>query len=112
MSKCELIPAAGLHSNVDRTLFHNDVTFKPSGEFELLGGPIGSQDFCNSHTQDRVVKATKLLSALGELPDPQVALLLLRHCASFGKLVFIRLREDGSEIQISARKQELEPDSF
>ena len=30
----------------------------------------------------------ELLSALGELPDPQVALTLLRHCASFGKLVY------------------------
>ena len=29
-----------------------------------------------------------LLKALGEVPDPAVALLLLRHCASFGKLVF------------------------
>ena len=88
MSKCELIPAAGLHSNIDRSLFPSDVTFNPKGEFELLGGPIGSQDFCNDHTQDRVTKATKLLSALGELPNPQLALLLLRHCASFGKLVF------------------------
>ena len=33
-------------------------------------------------------KSTDLLKHLGELPDPQVALLLLRHCASFGKLVY------------------------
>ena len=28
------------------------------------------------------------MEELGDLPDPQVALLLLRYCASFGKLVF------------------------
>ena len=39
-------------------------------------------------TQTRVNKALRLLAALGELPDPQVALQLLRHCASFGKMVF------------------------
>ena len=30
----------------------------------------------------------ELLTALGELPDPQVALTLLRQCAAFGKLVY------------------------
>ena len=88
MEKCEVIPAAGVRSTVDRSLFPSDVTFRASGDFELLGGPIGSAEFCNSHTQERVTKATKLLAALGELPDPQVALPLLRHCASFGKLVY------------------------
>ena len=29
-----------------------------------------------------------MLSALGDLPDPQVAQILLRHCAGFGKLVY------------------------
>ena len=33
-------------------------------------------------------KAARVLQALGELPDPQVALQLLRQCASFGKMVF------------------------
>ena len=33
-------------------------------------------------------KACKLFKTLGEVPDPAVALILLRHCASFGKLVF------------------------
>ena len=67
----------------------------------MLGGPIGSQEFCNDHTQDRVTKATKLLSALGELPDPQVAFLLLRHCASFGKLVFFHARRPAQSAQCS-----------
>ena len=62
--------------------------FRDNGNFELLGGPIGSDEFCNDHTQKRVDKAKELLSALGELPDPQVALTLLRHCASFNRLVY------------------------
>ena len=46
-----------------------------------------------------------------EKPDAAVVGRVMAR-RSFGKLVFIRLREDGSEIQISARKQELEPDVF
>ena len=42
----------------------------------------------NNHTQERVNKAIEILIALGELPDLQVALTLLRNCASFGKLVY------------------------
>ena len=87
-SKCEIIPAAGLHSSLNKDLFPEDVVYMPEGNFELLGGPIGSDAFCNSHTQKRVDKAKEILAALGDLPDPQVALTLLRHCASFGKLVF------------------------
>ena len=86
-SKCEVIPAAACNS-LNKNLFPGDTIFREDGNFELLGGPIGSREFCNQHTQDRVEKVKEILTALGELPDPQVALLLLRHCASFGKLVF------------------------
>lgn len=86
--KCELIPTAGTSSTVDRRLFPADMMYKSDANFELLGGPVGCADFCNEHTKERVDKATKLLKKLGEVPDPMVALLLLRHCASFGKLVY------------------------
>ena len=66
-------------------MFPRGITYRNDGNFEFLGGPIGSEEFCNSHTQERVDKAMELLTALGELPDPQVALTLLRQCASFGK---------------------------
>ena len=36
----------------------------------------------------RVAKAQRLLSAQGEVPDPQVALQLLRRCAGFSKMVY------------------------
>ncbi len=71
-----------------RAAFPADTIWLPDGNFELLGGPIGSPDFCNNHTAKRVEKATAVLKAIGELPDPQVALLLLRYCASFGKMVY------------------------
>ena len=87
-SKCEVIPPAGQFSAINESLFPSDITFMKDGNFELLGGPIGAEDYCNKHTQNRVGKASELLLALGELPDPQVALTLLRHCASFGKLVY------------------------
>ena len=87
-AKCEVIPAAGFNPSIEKNLFPENVIFNENGNFELLGGPIGSVDYCNQHTQKRVDKAVELLKALGELPDPQVALILLRNCASFGKLVY------------------------
>ena len=83
-----MILAAGDKTILDHSLFPSDITFRDEGNFELLGGPIGSEEFCNSHTQERVDKALVLLKALGELPDPQVALTLLRQCAAFSKLVY------------------------
>jgi len=86
--KCELILAGGAASTVDVGLFPDDFKVFRDGNFELLGGPIGSPSFCNQHTQSRVTKALRVLTALGEVPDPQVALQLLRQCASFSKMVF------------------------
>ena len=87
-SKCEVIPKAGVDATIEKSRFPSEVIFRDNSNFELLGGPIGSDDFCDQHTQKRVNKAIKVLTALGELPDPQVALVLLRNCASFGKLVY------------------------
>jgi hypothetical protein len=86
--KCELILAGGAASTVDVAAFPADFKVVRDGNFELLGGPIGSSAFCNQHTQMRVDKAVRLLEALGELPDPQVALQLLRRCAAFSKMVY------------------------
>ena len=86
--KCELILVAGAASTVDVAAFPSDFKVVRDGNFELLGAPIGSPEFCNEHTRDRVGKAARILQALGELPDPQVALQLLRRCAGFSKMVF------------------------
>ena len=87
-TKCEVIPAAGEQATLDKSLFPSGIIYRNNGNFELLGGPIGTDKYCNDHTQERVDKAVEILTALGELPDPQVALTLLRQCAAFGRLVY------------------------
>ena len=56
--------------------------------FKLLGAPIGTTEYCQTLTNKRAVKVQSSLDAIAELPDPQVALALLRSCSSFGKMVF------------------------
>ena len=73
---------------MDVSMFPADFKVVHDGNFELLGGPIGDEAFCNRHTEARVAKAMRILETLGEGPDPQVALRLLRNCAGFSKMVF------------------------
>ena len=56
-------------------------------DFEFLGAAIGRPAFLEAHAASRVEAASKLLDAVGELPDPQVALRLLRASAGFARLV-------------------------
>lgn len=55
--------------------------------FELLGAPLGDDDFVSGYAQDRVRRAKPLLDAVALLEDPQVALRLLRACAGHVRLV-------------------------
>ena len=97
LGKCELVvPGAQLPLNLaelfPRSLLINPITGQSrvlcSGNFDILGAPIGSSDHCAAHTCKRIDKARPLLTALEELPDPQIALRLLRRCLSFAKLVY------------------------
>ncbi|KAL5510402.1 hypothetical protein EMCRGX_G005940 [Ephydatia muelleri] len=58
---------------------------------EILGDPIGDAFFCAKVVSQKCAIASKLLSQLEEVGsvDPQVALLLLRQCGSFCKLVHL-----------------------
>ena len=59
------------------------------GDFTLLGAAVGAASFCNTHTAtERVRRAASLMHALAELPDPQTALLLLRHCSAYSKVAY------------------------
>eukprot|EP00666_Eupelagonemidae_sp_cell4sb_P017889 gene17889-biopygen41696 len=87
VGKCELIPAAGPRSTVDFSVFPAGMKVLPGGNFELLGAAVGGAASRDAHTAARVAAAQPQLDAIGELPDPQVALLLLRNCASYGKVV-------------------------
>ena len=70
-SKCEVIPPAGNMSNIEKNLFPEDITYREDGNFELLGGPIGSDTFCNDHTKKRVENALEVFNGLGKLTDPR-----------------------------------------
>ena len=87
-SKCELIPASENGKDINWELFNNDIQRNLNGGFTLLGAPIGKAEYCQSITAKRADKIQRCFDAIGELHDPQVALALLRSCASFGKMVF------------------------
>eukprot|EP00662_Eupelagonemidae_sp_cell21_P058208 gene58208-biopygen120951 len=106
--KCEVIPCAGTATTMDRSVFPSDVQFPAPAvspdwcsSFELLGCPIGDAGFCAAYIAKRVAKTTPLLDAVSDVPDPQVALVLLRQCASFGKVVY-SLRVTPSEFHGNA----------
>jgi len=87
--KCELIPCGGPTSAVDARAFPAGVCVNSTGNFMLLGAPIGHAQYTETRTlAERVEKARPLLQAIASLDDPQTGLLLLRHCASYCKIVF------------------------
>ena len=88
MSKCELVSAVPQGIGMDWDLFDQHIPRNLDGCLKLLGTPIGTDEYCQSLTHHRATKVQECLDAIGELPDPQVALALLRLCASFGKMVF------------------------
>ena len=57
----------------------------------ILGAPIGDYLFCASYIASKHTEAMKLLSWLVEVAclDPQVALILLRMCGGYCKLVHL-----------------------
>ena len=88
MAKCELVPTLPGGVGIRWELFDPDMPKNLDGCFKLLGAPIGTAEYCQSLTKRRATNVQNSLNAIGELPDPQVALALLRSCASFGKMVF------------------------
>ena len=96
LGKCELVIPCGRAPENLATLFPAPLlTDAETGAcrlvldrgFKLLGAPIGDKTFCEAFTQRRASKTKPTLEALADL-HPQVGLLLLRYCASFGKLVY------------------------
>ena len=82
-AKCELITCSGVAHSVDVNAFPAGIPCNMTGAASLLGAPVGPDIFCEAYTlEKRVDKALPLLRALKDLPDPQTALLLLRHCAT------------------------------
>ncbi|CAJ1343891.1 unnamed protein product [Effrenium voratum] len=88
-SKSEAVPTApSLHGGQGHQHLFPTFQWRASGDFELLGAPVGTDAFCGQHTEQRCADAAPLLDKLGALDDPQVALQLLRHCAGFCKVAY------------------------
>ena len=87
IAKCELFSLS------DRNLVpsHADEMKRSNvPHFEILGGPIGDLVFCAKFVAQKQSEASKLLQQL-EAVDPQVALLLLRQCGSYYRLVHLHV---------------------
>ena len=85
--KSEAVFAAGEQSQVNPQCFPG-LQINASRNFELLKVPIGSEAFCETLIEKRRQAAQKLNNCLSELEDPQVALILLKQCASFCKMSY------------------------
>ena len=85
LPKCEVFSRHGLD------MFPLCMKKSDKPNMEMLGIPIGDQEFCSSFISKKHTKAKILLSQLEEVGiiDPQVALILLRLCGAFCKLVHL-----------------------
>ena len=86
-SKCEAVSPAGAAGTAACTPFRGwqHVT---TGGFKLLGAPLGEMAYVATKVADRVAKSQKLLKAVGKFGDKQGGLHLLRHCASWCKVIY------------------------
>ena len=77
--KCEMFSQHGLD------MFPLGMKTSDKPHMEILGIPIGIQDFCLSFISKKHSKAKMLLSRLEEvgIVDPQVALTFLHLCVAF-----------------------------
>ena len=85
IAKCELFSLRDLSS------FPEEMRRSNVPHFEILGAPIGDLVFCAKFVAQKQSEASKLLKELevvGSI-DPQVALLLLRQCGSYCRLVHL-----------------------
>ena len=81
LKKCELIPTAGTTTECDLTRFPDDIKRLSSGNFKILGIPIGSQVHCAEFTsRKRVDKMKELLTEIQILEDAQIAHKIFMRC--------------------------------
>ena len=96
----DLGPSLGLHLNPskcelfgqgDLSVFPSQMNKSCTPNLIILGAPIGEVAFCSSFIASKRAAASTLLSSLVKLGscDPQIALILLRMCGGFTKLVHV-----------------------
>ena len=83
LRKCEIF------SRLDMSSFPDEIKKFRLPDLEILGAPIGSDEFCRSFVIGKSNAAEKLLNELPRLEDPQIAVSLLRQCGSFCKLAHL-----------------------
>ena len=84
-------PKCELFSQGDLSLFPSEMNISCTPNLTILGAPIGDVAFCSSFIASKRAAASILLSSLQKLGscDPQIALILLRMCGGFTKLVHV-----------------------
>eukprot|EP00731_Ephydatia_muelleri_P037266 Em0431g2a len=83
-AKCEVFGKAELSA------FPSEITKRyHTPQLEILGAPIGNEEFCNNFVINKQSSVSFLLQQLQGLENPQLALALLRKCAAFCKMTHI-----------------------
>ena len=85
MEKCEVYS----REEHDMRDYPEEVRRYTDPNMVILGSPIGESQFLTRHVESLIETNKKLLARIEDLHDPQIALHLLRSCASFNKLVHI-----------------------
>ena len=89
MSKCTLVPPARGNHSCDLTSFDARIKRNTSGCFKLLGAPIGDIDYCRGWIcKERIAKLRKLLRAVPDLEDAQIAHKILHQCLGQCRVVY------------------------
>ena len=105
LPKCQLFwPTKNPDFEIEKNVFPPDIERVRCEGVDLLGSPLGSEDFCDKLVMDRVQKIEKTLDMLPELDDPQIELLLLRSCVGLPKFAFPMRTCPPSKISNSIRR--------
>ena len=85
-SKTTVTPTAGSRPIVQSSDFAG-WQWNASPNMKVLGAAVGDVEFCNGLVRRRRLKAKALMEKICEVDDSQTALLLLRSCAGYNKLM-------------------------
>lgn len=87
--KCELIPTAASASACDLSQYPAQVKRNTTGNFKLLGAPVGSQEFSAKFIREkRASKAKEMLAEVPLLEDGQIAHKILMRCMGASRLMY------------------------
>jgi hypothetical protein len=78
-----------VYCRLDKSAFPEKIKKFNLPNLEILGAPIGSDEFCKTYIIAKSCEAGKLLNELPLLEDPQIAVSLLRQCGGFCKMAHI-----------------------